>query len=275
MGTVEAERNEALLAWYQAESRSLPWRDTTDPYAVLVSETMLQQTQAARVVPHYERFLARFPDVDSLASSPFADVAASWSGLGYNTRALRLHQAARIIVERGWPDSVEGLEALPGVGGYTARAVAVFAFGRRDVTLDTNLKRVLSRWYGEALTGATLRRVAVTALDDDAVSWNQAVMDLGATICRPRRPGCEQCPVEPWCTGPDVYRPPVPQGRFAGSVRQVRGAIVRELIRGPRDDDGLALALRPFSLEQVLEALDGLIEDGMVDETDEGYSLTD
>jgi A/G-specific adenine glycosylase len=274
-GTVEVERNAALLDWYHATSRAFPWRATADPYAILVSETMLQQTQAPRVVPFYERFVERFPDVGSLASAPFTEVARAWSGLGYNTRALRLHRAAKVIAETGWPGTVEELERLPGVGAYTARAVAVFAFGHHDVAVDTNLKRVLSRWYGETLSGAALHRVAVDALDGDALSWNQAMMDLGATICRPRHPGCDHCPVEPWCAGPEAYQPPVSQSRFAGSVRQVRGALVRLLVDGSADDTALEMAMRPFPFDLVAEALDGLIEDGLVVETKDGYTLVD
>ncbi|MET0664092.1 MAG: A/G-specific adenine glycosylase [Acidimicrobiales bacterium] len=274
-GAVEAERNTALLRWYEAEARSFPWRATSDPYAILVSETMLQQTRADRVEPFYRGFMEHFPDVASLAAAPFAEVARAWSGLGYNTRALRLHQAAKVIAGRGWPDTVEQLEDLPGVGAYTARAVAVFAFGRRDVAVDTNLKRVLSRWYGEALSGTGLHRAALDALGDDAVSWNQAMMDLGATICRPRRPGCDRCPVEPWCTGPEVYQPPSAQGRFEGSVRQVRGALVRMLVDGVIDDAELDQTMGHLPTDLVAEALDGLMNDGLVVETEAGYELTD
>jgi A/G-specific adenine glycosylase len=272
---VEAERNAALLLWYGAEGRSLPWRATSDPYAILVSETMLQQTQAGRVEPYYREFMARFPDVTSLATAPFAEVVRSWSGLGYNNRALRLHQAAKVIADRGWPDNVEQLENLPGVGGYTARALAVFAFGRRDAAVDTNLKRVLSRWYGEALSGTALHRAALTALADDAVSWNQAMMDLGATICRPRRPDCDRCPVEPWCTGPEVYQPPTAQARFEGSVREVRGALVRLLVDGAVDDPELTAAMGHLPTDLVAEALDGLMDDGLVVETEHGWELVD
>lgn len=272
---VEAERNAALLGWYEANQRVLPWRTTTDPYAVLVAETMLQQTQASRVVPYYEAFLTRFPDVAALAAAPFAAVASAWSGLGYNRRARRLHLAAQQIAATGWPDTVGGLEALPGVGGYTARAVAVFAYGHHDVTPDTNLKRVLSRWYGEPLTGSTLHRVGLAALDEDAASWNQAVMDLGSAICRPYDPACDRCPVEAWCTGPDVYQRPATQSPFPGSVRQVRGIIVRLLIASPLHERALAAATSRLPTDHLEEALDGLIEDGLVVETEDGFAIAD
>src|SRR5919199_101365 len=135
----------ALLDWYARARRPLPWRSTRDPYALLVSEVMLQQTQAARVVPYYEAFLARFPDAAALAAAPARDVLAAWSGLGYNRRALALQAAARVVAERGWPDD---LTQLPGVGPYTAAAVGAFAWDRQEVAVDTNVRRVLERFDG-------------------------------------------------------------------------------------------------------------------------------
>ena len=135
----------ALLGWYERERRPLPWRQTRDPYELLVSEVMLQQTQAGRVVPFYERFLARFPDADALAAAPAGDVLAAWSGLGYNRRALALQAAARHVAARGWP---EDLTELPGVGAYTAAAVGSFAWDRQAAAVDTNVRRVISRHDG-------------------------------------------------------------------------------------------------------------------------------
>src|SRR3954470_5735975 len=142
-----------LLAWYASVRRPLPWRFTRDPYALLVSEVMLQQTQALRVVPYYERWLARFPDADALAAAPARDVLAAWSGLGYNRRALALQAAARVVAASGWP---EDLTLLPGVGPYTAAAVASFAWDRRLAAVDTNVRRVIERWDGERRTPAAL-----------------------------------------------------------------------------------------------------------------------
>jgi A/G-specific adenine glycosylase len=273
--SIEQERNEALLAWYRSEERDLPWRATRDPYAILVSEIMLQQTQASRVVPFYERFVRRYPTVESLARAPLSDVLTLWSGLGYNTRAQRLQQAAAHVAQHGWPRSVEGLEQLPGVGPYTARAVASIAFGVRVAAIDTNLRRVLSRWHGEALSGTALEAAAELDLGEDAACWNQAMMDLGATRCRPRRPACGECPVREWCAGPGVYEPPRSQGRFEGSMRQVRGAIVRTLIRGPV---GFAALVDGTAIEPdlVAVALESLIVEGLVVErSDASYTLPD
>ncbi len=269
------ERNPKLLDWYLTHGRSLPWRGSRDPYAILVSEVMLQQTQADRVIPHYERFLAAFPTVDDLAAAPFTRVAALWSGLGYNNRAKRLHAAARVVARDGWPADVTGLEALPGIGPYTARAIAAFAFGAQVAAVDTNLKRVLNRWHGEVLTGPPLAAAAADALGDaPAAEWNQAMMDLGATLCRPRTPRCGVCPVTDWCTGPGTYEPPRSQGRFQGSTRHARGAVMRLLIAEPADFASL-VAATGFDPGRVAEALDGLHEDGLIERSRSGYRLTD
>lgn len=226
-------RSEPLLAWYDAEQRPLPWRDTSDPYRVLVSEVMAQQTQVSRVIPHYQRFLGRFPTVEALSQANLEDVLAEWSGLGYNRRAVNLREAARRIARNGWPETVAGLEKLPGVGPYTAAAVACFAFGVPVPAVDTNLRRVLARWIGRELSTAQARTVAFEEIDRDrAGDWNQAMMDLGARICSPRSPQCRRCPVAASCTDSSVYSPPPPQGVFAGSAREARGAVLKALITG-------------------------------------------
>lgn len=228
---IEEERNAALFSWYRTEQRSFPWRGETDPYRILVSEAMLQQTQASRVIPFYDRFVTRFPTVESLAAADLQDVLGLWTGLGYNSRGLRLREAARKIEADGWPTTPAALVELPGVGPYTASAVAAFAFGARVPAVDTNVRRVLSRWHGEPLNGASLQAAAVAALGDPAADWNQAMMDLGATTCVSKVPRCGPCPVKDWCSGPASYTPVPAQGRFEGSARQLRGAIVRCLVR--------------------------------------------
>lgn len=271
--TIEQERNAALLAWYEAHGRPLPWRLQPSPYRTLVSEVMCQQTQAERVIPFYERFITRFPSVEALAEAPLKDVIALWNGLGYNARAKRLHEAARHIAATGWPDDVAGLERLPGIGAYTARAIAALSFGAHVAAVDTNLRRVLSRWHGEELTALGLERAAAGALaDTDAAVWNQAVMDLGAALCRPRQPACASCPVSAWCAGPETYVPPRPQGRFEGSPRQLRGAIVRRLVRSSADFAELA-DVAGFPANEVEKALETLIDDGLVEQHDGTFRL--
>jgi A/G-specific adenine glycosylase len=231
---------------------------------VLISEVMLQQTQASRVAGHYERFLERYPTVEALAASSRAEVLAAWQGLGYNRRAARLHQAARQIAADGWPEPAD-LGSLPGVGPYTAAAVACFGFGAQVAAPDTNARRVLSRWHGTPLSNHALRDAAHDEVPAGrAADWNQALMDLGATVCRPRDPECDRCPVTSWCTDPTVYEPPRPQGRFEGSNREARGAVVRHLVQHSRADLAGIAAASGLPIGRVATAVDGLMADGLV-----------
>jgi A/G-specific adenine glycosylase len=229
----------AILAWYDREHRDFPWRGTGDPYAVLVSEVMLQQTQAARVAERFPRFLRRFPTPAALASAPAAAVLAEWSGLGYNRRALAVRDAAARVARDGWPTSVAGLERLPGVGPYTARAIASLAFGQPVGVVDTNVRRWLLRRFPVADTPAALQvlsdHLARTGADRRAEDWTHATMELGAAVCRARDPRCTACPIARGCpsrgAAPTI---PVPrQAPLAGSDRALRGAIVRELGASP------------------------------------------
>src|SRR5689334_12624626 len=225
-----------LLHWYDTAHRPLPWRSTRDPYALLVSEVMLQQTQAMRVVPYYERWLARFPDPAALAAAPPRAVLEAWSGLGYNRRALALRRAAAVVAERGWPDD---LTELPGVGPYTAAAVGAFAWDRQVAAVDTNVRRVLARHDGVSRAPAALAARARRLLPAGrAAAFNQAMMELGATVCRPRAPRCGECPVAPGCAahaagGP---APPPPSRRraprFESTDRWARGRVLAALLAG-------------------------------------------
>jgi A/G-specific adenine glycosylase len=235
-----------VLDWFGRAGRDLPWRATRDPYRVLVAEVLAQQTQAARAAAAWPRFLERFPDVAALAAATPAEVLRAWQGLGYNRRALALRATAQAVVERGgWPDTVEGLAALPGIGPYTARAVACFALGLQVAPVDTNVGRVLAR----ALTGgdpgalgpAARQRLADAAMPPGrAWEWSSALMDVGALHCRPR-PRCQGCPLEPRCrwralgAAAPAARPRA-QAPFRTSDRRWRGAVVRALAGTP---DGL------------------------------------
>ena len=247
---------EALLNWYEGVRRPLPWRFTRDPWAILVSEVMLQQTQAGRVVPHYERFLARYPSPGAFAEVPAGEAIAAWSGLGYNRRALSLQAAARVVAASGWPAR---LEDLPGVGPYTAAAVASFAWDAQVAAVDTNVRRVIERRDGVRRSPRALARRAAELLPEGrAAAWNQAMMELGATVCRPRRPLCGDCPVRAGCAGPDAV-PPVarPRGeRFEDSDRWARGRILAALVAGG-DPPPLPEARRE-------RALAGLERDGLI-----------
>jgi A/G-specific adenine glycosylase len=242
-----------VLDWFGRAGRGLPWRATRDPYRVLVAEVLAQQTQAARAAAAWPRFLERFPDVEALAAATPAEVLRAWQGLGYNRRALALRQTARAVVELGgWPGTVEGLAALPGVGPYTARAVACFALGLQAAPVDTNVARVLSR----ALAGTDPGQLGPTArqrLADQALpaghawAWSSALMDVGALHCRPR-PRCQGCPLAPSCRwralGPAAPpASPRTQAPFSSSDRRWRGAVVRTLAAAPDGMDPAALAL--------------------------------
>jgi A/G-specific adenine glycosylase len=228
---VAEQHAEAILAWFRCCGRDLPWRRTRDPYAILVSEVMLQQTQVARVLERYEPWLERWPTAAALAEAPAADVLRAWSGLGYNRRALSLQNAARKIVELGaFPRDIAGLERLPGVGPYTARAIACFALDAQVTALDVNVRRVLERSLGTA---------EVPPPEGRAWEWNQALFDLGAQVCLARVPRCGSCPLAPACPSRGLtFAPLRRQSRFEGSRRQRRAALVRELASGPRTDDG-------------------------------------
>ena len=223
-----------LLAWYTERGRDLPWRRTRDPYAILVSEVMLQQTQVVRVLPRYVDWLERWPTIDALASAPLADVIQAWQGLGYNRRAVNLHRAARLVAERGWPDELTG---LAGVGRYTADAIACFAFGRPVLPVDTNVRRVQER------TGETF--------DHECA---QALFDLGREVCLARVPRCDECPLAASCPARGRrYEPRRRQGPFEGSFRQRRASALRLV----------TASARPLA-ELDREAIEALAADGLV-----------
>jgi A/G-specific adenine glycosylase len=251
---------DALLDWYAEVRRPLPWRFTRDPYAILVSEVMLQQTQAARVVPYYERWLERFPTAAALAAAPLRDVLAAWSGLGYNRRALALRDAAGQVAGGGWPP-LDRLTQLPGVGPYTAAALASFAWDVPVAAIDTNARRVIWRHDGRRHTPADLARRAAELLPRArAAEFNQAMMELGATVCRPRGPACGACPVRGGCASRGrahvVRRPPGRRPRFEDTNRWARGRILAALVDGEPGPQ-----LDPVRRER---ALAGLERDGLV-----------
>lgn len=204
-GALGARSSQALLSWYDAHHRRLPWRPETpeqrDPYRTWLSEIMLQQTRVETVVPYFQRFLERFPTVDALALAPLDDVLSVWSGLGYYSRARNLHAAARLVAAAGsFPDTLAGLRALPGVGAYVSGAVASIAFGLDAAAVDGNVERVLSRLFAFAGGRAGVHRLATAMLPSGrAGELNQALMDLGSSVCTARRPSCSVCPLQTGC----------------------------------------------------------------------------
>jgi A/G-specific adenine glycosylase len=305
-GGREAAIRRKLLDWFATNRRDLPWRRTRDPYRVLVSEIMLQQTQVDRVVPYYEAFLARFPDERALAEAPTAEVIRLWKGLGYNRRAVNLQRAARAVLDDlggVWPRNPEDLRKLPGIGPYTAGAVACFAFEQDVPFIDTNMRRVLHRlFFGPdmPLPSATDREILAAAdriiPAGDGWTWNQALIEFGALVCTARRPACVVCPLQRECRAFPTILGAIAdtpkgvrkknEGAYEGSSRWYRARVVdalrevdgegggldlREL--GARVRDGFAEGDLPW-LRGVVA---GLARDGLlaVQEDETGYDAAD
>ena len=286
----------ALLAWYERHARThLPWRVTRDPYRVVVSETMLQQTQVERVIPLYEAFLARFPTFDALAAADAGDVVRAWRGLGYNTRAMRLHALARAVVERHGgqlPRETVALRALPGIGAYTAAALRAFAFELDDAAVDVNVRRVVHRVaFGlehPPLAGdRELDTLALAAVPRGAAhDWNSAMMDLGATICTARAARCLVCPLREACAAAPVdpavlaerarshaaRKPPQSAIPFERTTRFLRGRIIDRLRDVPPRESlavdalqhDLSTIVPGDRLHEIPGIVDELIRDGIV-----------
>ncbi len=277
----------ALLRWYDRNARDLPWRrQQAGPWAVLVSEIMLQQTPVARVLPVYVAWLRRWPAPADLAAASAGDAVRAWGKLGYPRRAMRLHACAVAICERHGgqvPDDVAALEALPGIGTYTARAVAAFAFGRRVPVVDTNVRRVLARLIDGAAapgTASTARDLAIAEAllptkPARAARCSAALMELGALVCTARRPDCGRCPVADRCAwlaagAPPHAGPAARTQRFAGTDRQVRGRLLDVLRAVPEPVTRAALDLAWPEPVQRARALDSLVVDGLVEPLPDG-----
>jgi len=284
---LRADARAAVLTWFDARGRALAFRGSRDPYAILVSEVMAQQTQILRVVEAWSRFLDRFPSVHALAAASPADVLRAWRGMGYDRRALNLHRAARLIVaEYGGqvPRDIAALERLPGIGPYTARAVASIAFGMPVGAVDTNVRRVLGRALagGDVMTSVELQGAADASADPARPGdWTHAVMDIGATLCRPARPRCTDCPLRHWCrfaaqeaTAAPTTVTETPSRRahagaaapFHATSRWLRGRIVDRL----READGSAWTrveprIGEHDASAVEAALSALARDGIVE----------
>ena len=288
--------SEALLAWYERHGRThLPWRATRDPYRIVVSESMLQQTQVERVIPLYVAFLARFPAFAALAAADAGDVVRAWRGLGYNSRAVRLHALARAVVERHGgelPRDTDALRALPGIGAYTAAALRAFAFELDDAAVDVNLRRVIHRVafgleYPPLADARTLDTLALAAVPRGAAhDWNSAMMDLGATICTARAARCLVCPLREACAAAPVdpavvaerarahapRKPPQSAMPFERTTRFLRGRIIDRLRDVPAREPlavealqrDLAEIVPADRLHEIPSVVDALVRDGIV-----------
>ncbi|HEY4034246.1 MAG TPA: A/G-specific adenine glycosylase [Ktedonobacteraceae bacterium] len=302
----------ALLQWYAREQRDLPWRATSDPYAILVSEIMLQQTQVDRVLPKYQQFLSAFPTLVDLAAAPTADVISVWVPLGYNRRAISLQSIARQVIaeyEGHIPDTIDELLKLKGIGRYTAGAIACFAYRKHVATVDTNIRRVLHRIFlglehpEPKVNDSQMLSLAEQVLPEGkAYDWNQALMDMGATICTSNNPECLECPLQEVCQAyKDMSQYSLfPSGTvlrqlrkvaekktnyqaqpFTSSNRYFRGRIV-DLLRTLPADERIALAalgpkIKPeFSIDELVwlqKIVDGLVRDGLLDYNEDGVRL--
>ncbi len=256
----------AVLSWYQSNRRELPWRTIGEPYRILVSEIMLQQTQVDRVVPKYLAFLKAFPTARKLAHAKTSEVIMLWSGLGYNRRAVSLQRAAQAIVERGsFPSAFGELRLLPGIGPYTARALECFAFRRDVAVIDTNIRRIFSRYFfNGAGTLKKIDRVASGAVPHGRGSdWGNALMDFGSLVCTAAAPKCGLCPLRKSCTAyrcgkqESFLRVGRPQSRFEGSRRQLRGMVLRMLKE--TEAHAMALAALRRSLRKPKGALGSIL----------------
>lgn len=273
--TSTADIRSALLSWGESHRRALPWRSTREPWPVLVSEVMSQQTQIERVVPRWTAFLGRWPGTAEMAASDLGSVLVEWKGLGYPRRARALHETAMLVEsDHGgrFPEALDLLLALPGVGAYTARAVSAFAFEVDVGVLDTNVGRILARLAGRRLTHGEAQRIADALVPSGmAWDWNTSILDLGATVCRPL-PNCRQCPLAAECSWNIAGRPSPdpaqrsaavsrPQARFEGSFRQARGRMLAVLADGEVTVSALDPAeFAPHGISAVAESLvaDGL-----------------
>jgi A/G-specific adenine glycosylase len=280
---------DGLLGWFKENARELPWRRTRDPYAVLVSEVMLQQTQVDRVLPYYSRFLERFPTVEDLAAAPTSDVIRIWSGLGYNRRAVNLQRAARAVVDEfggSFPEDPAELKKLPGIGAYTAGAIAAFAHEQDVAFLDTNMRRVISRViFGSESARESDAIEAANALlpTGQGWTWNQALIEFGALQCTARRPGCIICPLRAECAAYPTMQVALQRKSsrstraktepFESTTRFYRGRIVEALRALPEDEpEGIPLpelglrvreGFTTENLPWLRELVDGLQRDGL------------
>lgn len=296
-----------VIAWFAATARDLPWRHTRDPYRILIAEIMLQQTQVDRVLPKYTAFLQTFPDMATLAAAPTADVIRHWAGLGYNRRAVNLQRTARQVLEEhngSFPQDMDSLQRLPGIGPYTAGAIACFAFEQDVAFLDTNMRRVLHRCLIGAeppvppLKERTMLQLAAAMVPAGAGwQWNQALMELGALLCTARVPACIDCPLQTYCmacttwqTTETIYKQ-TPRKKpaksiaerrapFIGSNRYYRGRLIDVLRSLPSDTslplDQIGQYIHPEtepSSEWVRTLVEGLVRDGLVELIDEQVRL--
>ena len=293
-GTVETPTpggkgfTQALLRWARKSRRDLPWRSTRDPWAVLVSEIMLQQTQVSRVEAKYRAFLDRWPTPRDLAEVELSELLKFWLGLGYPRRARNLHRVAQQITKLHGgvvPSELDQLLVLPGIGPYTARAVMVFAFESRTGVVDTNVGRLLARWSGHSLPAKNAQEIADNLVPQGrSWEWNQGLFDLAATVCTKRNPKCDSCPVKSWCAWQGMGEDPADgsagvskkQRPFEGSDRQARGRLLAALALGPIEiSEAAAVMARANQPRRSVRIVEDLRNEGLITSKGDGLLLGD
>lgn len=254
-----------VLSWYKSNKREFNWRNTKDPWKILLIEVIAQQTQLERANQYYKKFIKAFPTPKHMASSKYIEVQKLWSGLGYNNRARRLFEASKIINEKGFNNLYPDFEILPGVGEYTKNALLSFAYGEKVLTKDTNINRIFERFFGTDLENYSINELQKILLKNiSSRDLNQALMDLGSTICSSRHPQCSICPLEETCNKYIVKSKTLKVGKFKGSNREIRGQIVRYLIQNNNVDKKILKKDLKIDNNNLEIALRGLERDGLL-----------
>ena len=262
--------NRYLLIWYKKNKRNFTWRESRDPWKILLLEVLSQQTQLERANEYYELFISKYPNPESMARKRAGTILRDWSGLGYNNRALRLHETSKLIAKHGWEEYKENLSSLPGVGEYTKNAIEAFAYGERVIPVDVNIMRVLRRYHGKNVNKNWIEDNLDTLIESsDPRNWNQAIMDLSSIICKSKEPACSLCPIENTCSKFIEVREGPKQSPFKGSSREKRGKILKQLLNSRELNFSDVQKLTKSSQKEMLALLNKMEDDKLINLNEE------
>ena len=262
--------NRYLLIWYKKNKRNFTWRGSRDPWKILLLEVLSQQTQLERANEYYELFISKYPNPESMARKRARTILRDWSGLGYNNRALRLHETSKLIAKHGWEEYKENLSSLPGVGEYTKNAIEAFAYGERVIPVDVNIMRVLRRYHGKNVNKNWIEDNLDTLIESsDPRNWNQAIMDLSSIICKSKEPACSLCPIENTCSKFIEVREGPKQSPFKGSSREKRGKILKQLLNSRELNFSDVQKLTKSSQKEMLALLNKMEDDKLINVNEE------
>ena len=262
--------NRYLLIWYKKNKRNFTWRGSRDPWKILLLEVLSQQTQLERANEYYELFISKYPNPESMARKRARTILRDWSGLGYNNRALRLHETSKLIAKHGWEEYKENLSSLPGVGEYTKKAIEAFAYGERVIPVDVNIMRVLRRYHGKNVNKNWIEDNLDTLIESsDPRNWNQAIMDLSSIICKSKEPICSLCPIENTCSKFIEVREGPKQSPFKGSSREKRGKILKQLLNSRELNFSDVQKLTKSSQREMLALLYKMEDDKLINVNEE------